>query len=136
ITTMILVIFFASVPFISEQARGGFSSEAHATTNDTPNEGKASLRDNGTLPLDHSATEHSVAAQKESIRPKIVCPPPTIADGTQCIITHDVALNATIHLATNKTLDCGGHRISPTSVGSSSARSKPEVGIFLDTPQM
>src|SRR5437764_1805361 len=64
ITTMTLVIFFASVPFISEETQGGFSYVAHATTNDTSNEGKASLRDNGASPLDHPATEHSVAAQK------------------------------------------------------------------------
>lgn len=52
------------------------------------------------------------------------------------MIQQDTTLLKTLRLASNTTLNCQGHKLSPTSVGANLiTRSKPEVAIFLNGAQ-
>lgn len=60
------------------------------------------------------------------------CPPPTKKDrGGNCYLDGDVTLTQPLELASFTTLNCRGHRILPTSVGSGMAPSNPEVAVVL-----
>jgi hypothetical protein len=65
--------------------------------------------------------------------PAVACPPQTKALGGQCVLSGDVRLVKTLRLASDRKLNCKGHKLMPTTTGSDiSKRSQPEVAIFLN----
>jgi Right handed beta helix region len=65
-----------------------------------------------------------------------ICPSPTMWSGGSCVLEHDVTLAAseTLVLRSFTQLNCQGHTITPSAVGTGTditQRSKPEVAILL-----
>src|SRR5262245_19997690 len=62
------------------------------------------------------------------------CPYPTTARGAHCVLTQDIALQGTLELAPNTTLNCQGHALTPIArgvLGDANTRSTPEAAIFF-----
>jgi hypothetical protein len=62
------------------------------------------------------------------------CPPPTEKRGSECVLTQDVILDATLDVASFTHLNCQGHRITPTSpgvLGMTNPPSLPAVAVLL-----
>ncbi len=56
-----------------------------------------------------------------------------VQKGSQCVLTSDITINATIAPDSSTKLNCQGHAISPSSQGLNiTVRSAPEVGILLN----
>lgn len=55
---------------------------------------------------------------------------------SKCVLDQDIVLNETLELSSFTTLDCQGHKVSPTRAGTNlswpDGRSAPEAAIFLD----
>ena len=63
----------------------------------------------------------------------VVCPPPTVQKGGQCVLTKNESLEKTLELSSNTKLNCQNHKLTPKTVGSGlSQRSQPEVAIFIN----
>ena len=45
------------------------------------------------------------------------CPPPSVAQGSQCVLTQDATLTDTMWITSGQTLDCQGHQLTPTAIG-------------------
>jgi hypothetical protein len=69
-----------------------------------------------------------------------VCPPPSVAQGGQCVLTGDATLSDTMWLTTGTTLNCLGHRLTPMTGGTNDdprtltnefQPSRPELAIFV-----
>lgn len=60
------------------------------------------------------------------------CSPPTVAKGNQCILDSDLRLGETLGLAPFTRLNCQGHKLTPTRVGSPTVSSNPEVAVLLN----
>src|SRR5215470_6721987 len=79
-----------------------------------------------------AASVTAIIAQTQQINSS--CPPPTVQKGGNCFLQNDVTLNATLDVASFTHLNCQGHTISPSVVGTgtgASERSQPEVAILL-----
>jgi hypothetical protein len=64
----------------------------------------------------------------------MICPAPTVAAGTGCVLDGDVDLVAsgTLELPAKTSLDCRGHKLFTSSPGTDfTHRSTPEIGILL-----
>jgi hypothetical protein len=62
------------------------------------------------------------------------CPPPTLPQGSQCVLTHDVTLAQTLEVTSFTHLNCKGHRLVATTAGTLenvNAPSQPQVAILL-----
>ena len=60
------------------------------------------------------------------------CPPPTVKDGNQCVLTADVTLDQTLVLPSGSTLNCQGHKLNAKVTPDPKVNSQPQVGIFLN----
>jgi hypothetical protein len=63
------------------------------------------------------------------------CPSPTVKKGSQCVLAADVTLAETLDVASFTKLNCQGHKLMPTTLGSgfgsSRVASVPEVAMVL-----
>jgi hypothetical protein len=53
------------------------------------------------------------------------CPPPSVAQGNACVLNQDATLTDTMWIPSGATLDCQGHRLTPTAVGVSDDPTTP-----------
>jgi len=68
------------------------------------------------------------------------CPPPSVAQGPQCVLQQDATLTNTMWIPSGETLDCQGHRLTPAAAGvlddpTTAANefqpSQPDLAIFV-----
>lgn len=57
------------------------------------------------------------AAATSRVQADSACPPPTLAEGGQCVLTGDVVLDRTLRLPSSTKLNCEGHSLTPAVAG-------------------
>jgi len=58
------------------------------------------------------------------------CPPPTSSENGKCVLASDVVLTQTLWLSSGTTLDCKGHRMTPSVDGQGSVYQPNRLGTF------
>src|SRR5215471_19076380 len=70
------------------------------------------------------------------------CPPPSVAQGGQCVLNRDATLTDTMWIPSGTKLNCQGHRLTPVATGvlddprtpaNEFKPSRPELAIFVNT---
>ncbi|HEU0107694.1 MAG TPA: hypothetical protein VFT38_16055, partial [Vicinamibacteria bacterium] len=96
----------------------------------------------GTVAECPSVEASQTAAIAHATHVDVTCPPPTREDGPRgCVLDADVVLDKPLKLESFTRLDCGGHKLLPTTVGQVRIAGKayvpsvPEVAIVLAKAQ-
>src|SRR5260221_3232934 len=82
----------------------------------------------GTVAECPSVEASQTAAIAHATHVDVTCPPPTREDGPRgCVLDADVVLDKPLKLESFTRLDCGGHKLLPTTVGQVRIAAKPYV---------